>query len=330
MDRKLAHVDIASKQAWVPSDFDLVRFRHSALPDVNFSDVDISSSMFGVPLTAPIYVSSMTGGTRVSSDINQRIAEAIGELGLAMGVGSQRISCEQGKRQGLGLELRRLAGSQPILANFGAANIPKDPRRLIDELISQVDANAIFIHLNSLQEALQLAGDTDWVNVADNLAYFIECSPVPVIVKEVGFGIDVKTAIKLNQMGVHAIDVAGHGGTRFDAIEVQMNVQAEAQCGVDTFKNWGQSTIECLQEIKTELPRAEVWASGGIRNGLDMAKSIALGARYCGVAGAILRSAMISTDQTIITLTRYINELKLTCFACGADKLENLTNKLRS
>ncbi|MDC1466755.1 type 2 isopentenyl-diphosphate Delta-isomerase [Litorivicinus sp.] len=326
VDRKNGHIDLALQQQDSSSDFDQVRLRHRALPEVNFQDIDLSVQFLSYKLSAPLFVSSMTGGPLRAERINRHLAEAVCELGLAMGVGSQRIAIEQGKKSGMTSTIRDAIGRCPLMANFGAVNLLT--LKSISDLgyvLDPLEADAIILHLNPMQEIFQCRGDTNWKGVLDAIDAVCSWAPVPVVVKEVGFGLDRESAKRLLDAGVSVLDVAGLGGTRFDEIEQELAAGTERpEISNTAFKNWGYSTVESLRALHSDFPDSTLWASGGIRDGLDIAKSLCLGASAAGVAGTVLGSALESTDAVIARLSRLIYELKIACFGTGVSQVTQL------
>ena len=322
--RKQWHIEQALRQQAAPvaaaHPFDRIRLTHNALPDVNFDEIDLSAEFFGQSMASPMFVSAMTGGIDWANDINRALAEACRERSWAMGVGSQRIQLDDDRGQGFE-KLRYWAGDIPLFANYGAVNLLslKDVRDL-QRLTDPLQADALVLHLNPMQEVFQHGGDLNWKGVARRLEAVCQALPLPVVVKEVGFGITPKVAKQLVELGVAAIDVAGRGGTRFDSIEAAANTRVQSQAAV--FVDWGQDTVECLQQMP-ELP-IDVWASGGLRNGLDVAKSMALGASACGFAGRLLEPATQSTEAVIETMDQLSGELRLACFGLGVQRVSDI------
>ncbi|MEK9606754.1 MAG: type 2 isopentenyl-diphosphate Delta-isomerase, partial [Gammaproteobacteria bacterium] len=297
-----------------------------ALPNVNLSEIDLETDFFGKSAAAPIFVSSMTGGPSESERINRHLAEACNEVGVAMGVGSQRISMQEGSLSGLNWSVRNAIGDRPLFANFGAVNLPQlgavqDLSRILDS----IEADALILHLNPMQEIFQPRGDTNWKQIADHIAQVCAWSPVPVVVKEVGFGLDEQSAADLVSAGVSVLDVAGRGGTRFADIEIALNADIRETLSTDhVFDNWGYTTVESLSMIRRAFPTTTCWASGGIRNGLDVAKSMCLGASAVGIAGKLLRPATESTEAVVTVLKQFMSELRISCFGVGVSSLMDL------
>jgi isopentenyl-diphosphate delta-isomerase len=326
LERKRGHIQVALEQEPVQSCFDSVRLKHRALPNVNLREIALEADFFGKTTAAPFFVSSMTGGPTESERINRHLAEACNEVGIAMGVGSQRILMQEGSLSGLTWSVRNAIGMRPLFANFGAVNLPQlgavqDLGRIIDS----IEADALILHLNPMQEVFQPSGDTNWRQITDYIAQVCAWSPVPVVVKEVGFGLDVQSATELVSAGVYVLDVAGRGGTRFADIEIALNTNIRNTLSTDNvFDDWGYTTTESLTTIKRAFPTMICWASGGIRNGLDVAKSMCLGASAVGVAGKLLRPATESTDAVVTVLRQFMSELRISCFGIGVSSSVDL------
>lgn len=330
MDRKKSHIELANRQQSYDSDFDRINLQHCALPDFNFSDIELSCQFLQFTLSAPIMISSMTGGTDEANSINQHLAEAARETGIALGIGSQRVSFEGKSNQGLTQQLRQWAGKAPLFGNVGLANLIKwQQPDCLNKLAEQVDADAMIIHLNPMQEIFQDNGDTDWQGSIGCLEQSIESCQLPVIVKEVGMGLSPAVAMQCQRAGAAAIDVAGKGGTRFIDIEGAMAAQSQRQQAAQSFVDWGQSTVDLLQQYRQTPIDLPLIASGGIRNGLDIAKSLALGASLTSVAGRILSAARCSTEDCITTIEQLKFELNIACWGSGTPDIEQLKHALR-
>ena len=326
--RKRDHIDIVLAGAArhsVPAGFDVIRFRHNALPEVDYAAIDLSTTFLGKPLRLPYLASSMTGGPDVSDRINRALAEAAEQLGFAMGVGSQRISLTTRDSSGLGPELRRIAPSIPIYGNLGAIQLVNgmgldDARRAVDQL----HADALILHLNPVQEAVQPGGDRNWAGVEAAIAQLARALPVPVIAKEVGSGISGEVARRLVACGVAAIDVAGAGGTSWAAVEGARLTEPEGQNMGEIFRDWGIPTPICLAEVRAACPDTPLIASGGMRNGLDAAKAIRLGANLAGQAASLLPAAMKSTEAVVAHVEAFATALRIACLATGSKDLKAL------
>lgn len=327
--RKRDHISIVmsgAAQHSAPAGFDRIRFLHNALPEVDHDAISLATSFLGKPLRLPFLASSMTGGPDVAGGVNRAIAEAAQELGFAMGVGSQRIALTTSERSGLGPELRRLAPDVPVYANLGAVQLVsgmglEDARRAV----GQIGADALILHLNPLQEALQPGGDRNWRGVEAAIAGLARGLQVPIIAKEVGSGISGEAARRLVNCGVAAIDVAGAGGTSWAAVEGNRAAGPGGQNLGELFRDWGIPTAECLMSVREACPETPLIASGGIRHGLDAAKAIRLGAALAGQAAAILPAALEGTEAVIRHVGQFAAALRIACFATGSRDLAALS-----
>jgi isopentenyl-diphosphate Delta-isomerase len=307
--------------------FELIRFVHCALPECIMSDVDLSTEFLGKTLRAPLLVSSMTGGPDKAALINERLAAAAEAHGIAFAVGSQRIAIEGGPDHGLGGTLRRLAPTIPIYANFGAAQLALGFGR--DEAMRAVDmvgADALIIHLNPLQEAVQTGGDHGWADLRTRLETLARGLPVPVIVKEVGFGISAPVAVQLAASGIAAIDVAGAGGTNWALVEGARATNARDRAIAGAFGDWGIPTARCLSDVRAACPEMPLIGSGGIKSGVDAAKAIWLGANLVGQAAGLLDAALVSAQAAHEAIDVLITQLRIACFCTGSLNVAALKN----
>ncbi|MDF2152595.1 type 2 isopentenyl-diphosphate Delta-isomerase [Vibrio sp. CAU 1672] len=310
--------------------FESIEFEHCALPECDFNAIDLSTTFFGHALSLPFLISSMTGGAKDAEAINCRLAQAASELGIAMGVGSQRISLEDSLHSGLGQTIREYAQGVPLYSNLGAAqlchanSVDKAQRAL-----EFVQADGLFIHLNPMQEAFQRKGDHNWAGILTAIESLTLQIEVPVIIKEVGFGISGAVAQQLVNAGVDAIDVAGAGGTSWSAVEGHCHSDARMQQAAELFRDWGIPTAVCLEQIRHRYPDLPLIASGGIQNGLQAAKAIHLGANLVGQAGAVIKAATISTQAVVEHFEQMALELRLSCFGTGCAVIDQLKTARR-
>ncbi|GIV66148.1 MAG: type 2 isopentenyl-diphosphate Delta-isomerase [Chloroflexota bacterium] len=299
-------------------------FLNEALPDFNLADVDTSLNLFGKSLRAPLLISSMTGGTTHAGQINLRLAAAAQEKGIALGLGSQRAALEHPEQQ-VTFQVRSVAPDILLFANLGAVQL--NYGYSVDHCLRAIEmaqADGLFLHLNPLQEALQPEGDTNFSGLLKKIEAVCKALPVPVIAKEVGWGISAETARRLVSAGVAAIDVAGAGGTSWSQVEMyRMNDPALARIA-STFRNWGIPTAEAVRQVHQALPNIPIFASGGLRNGLDIAKCIALGATLGGMAGPFLKAAVVSAEEVATTIDEVVTTLRIAMFASGAPNLDTL------
>ena len=267
-----------------PNAFDDVSFIHHALPGTSVDSTDPGATVFGARWEAPFYINAMTGGTRATAEINAGLAGAAADAGVAIACGSQHIALrDPGRADGFRI-IRREAPQAFVLANVGPTVTPEDAVRAVEML----EANALQIHLNVAQELVMPEGDRDFRDWPERIAAIVAAVPVPVVAKEVGFGLSRHTMAMLERAGVAAVDVAGAGGTDFIAIENERRSRRD----YSYLTGWGQSAVLCLLDAlwgdePTGLP---VFASGGVRTPLDVVRSLALGARAVGVSGHFLRT----------------------------------------
>ncbi|BAZ43700.1 isopentenyl-diphosphate delta-isomerase, type 2 [Chondrocystis sp. NIES-4102] len=300
------------------------RFTHTCLPELNLSEVDINTAFLGKKLNAPILISSMTGGTEQAKMINCRLAIAAQKYGLAMGVGSQRIAVENPDVAHT-FAVRSFAPDALLFANLGAVQL--NYTYGVDQCLRVVEileADALILHLNPLQECIQPNGDTQFKGLLGKIKQLCQQIDIPVIAKEVGNGISAVMAEKLIEAGVEVIDVAGAGGTSWAMVEserAQTNLQRRLG---RTFADWGISTADCLVEIRKHYPNIPLIASGGLRNGLEVAKAIALGADLAGLAFPFLQAASISEAAIDELVELLMAELKTVLFCTGNGDLNQL------
>jgi isopentenyl-diphosphate delta-isomerase len=299
-------------------------FIHRALPELNLDEVDLSQELFGRRLNAPILISSMTGGTSEAASINQTLAAAAQELRVAMGLGSQRAAIENPELVAT-FQVRNVAPDILLFANLGAIQL--NYRFGVDECRRAVDmlrADALILHLNAVQEAVQPEGDTRFAGLLKRIEKVCKALSVPVIAKEVGWGFSEADARLLEQAGVSAIDVAGAGGTSWSQVEMHRAESESQRRLAAAFVDWGIPTAEAIINVRKAAPDLTVIASGGLRSGVDIAKCIALGARLGGMASPFLKAAAVSLEETVETLTEVRREIQVCMFASGAGDLDAL------
>lgn len=328
VDRKEDHLRIVldenSSKSAVTTGLEAVRFVHCALPEIDFDAIDLSMEFVGKRIAAPVLVSSMTGGPARTAEINHNIAAVCQALGLPFGVGSQRVALEHDTIAGLGPELRAIAPDVPILGNLGAAQLRGDDS--IDKArraVEMIGADALFIHLNPLQEAVQPEGDRNWSGVFDRIVEIAATLEVPVAVKEVGFGLSAPLCRQLNDAGVAILDVAGAGGTNWARVEAARVSEDRRSLGA-TFADWGIPTADAIRQARSAAPGATIIGSGGLKSGLDIARAIRLGADLGGIAAGLLKDAMTSQAELQARLEAVVEELRITCFVTGARTLDDL------
>jgi isopentenyl-diphosphate Delta-isomerase len=319
--RKVDHVRINLEEdvsSHLTTGLERFRLAHVALPELDFDAVSTRGAFLGRPFHAPILISSMTGGAGAVGDINRRLAEAAQDRRVPMGVGSQRAALESESLSAT-FDVRSLAPDILLLANLGAVQLNYDYgvdhcRRAVD----MIRADALVLHLNPLQEALQPEGDTRWSGLLRRIGEVARGIDVPVIVKEVGWGISGALARQLADVGVAAIDVAGAGGTSWSQVEMHRAPEPRRRATAATFAAWGIPTAECLVGVRASAPEVGLIASGGLRDGIDAAKCVALGADLCGVAGPLLRAAASSTEAVVEAIDILAETLRIAMFATGS------------
>jgi len=307
--RKKDHVELVvakGAQYGKTSGFERVDFLHNPLPEIAFDSIDLSCPFLGKKLGYPILITGMTGGYSDAESINKSLAAAAQKHGLAFGVGSQRAMVENPALLPT-YRVRDSAPDIPILANIGAFQLKKYPFEAIDSMVQSIEADALAIHLNPLQEVIQGEGDTDFTGVLGAIASACDKLPVPVVVKETGAGISQDAAIKIKEAGASWIYVAGAGGTSWSKVEY---LRSDAVPG---FEDWGIPTAEAIIQCRGVLP---LIASGGIRSGIDGAKSIALGAEICGAAYPFIKA--LSERHLDGYIQRFQAQMRTCAFLTGS------------
>lgn len=330
VQRKRDHLEIClNKPIEVGSNgFENYSFVHDTLPEIDFGKIDTSVKFLGKKLKTPILISSMVGGTKEAALINQNLAKAAQRFGVAMGVGSQRIAIERPKDQAIikSFQVRKWAPDILLFANLGAVQLNygfgvEECRRAVE----MIEADALILHLNPLQEVIQPEGNTNFEGLLFKIKKIVKSLTVPVVIKEVGCGISGDVAGRLYQVGVEIIDTAGWGGTNWAKIEGFRRLRTKT-AGDDlgeVFSNWGIPTAESIVQCR-EIKGLKIIGSGGIRNGIEAAKAITLGADLVGLALPFLKPAAQSTEAVGVELTRLIREMKIAMFCAGAKNIDEL------
>jgi isopentenyl-diphosphate delta-isomerase len=327
--RKSEHLDVVlagdASARQVTTGLERVRFEHVALPEIALADIDVSTRFLGRRMAGPLLVSSMTGGPARASDINRAIAEACEAVGIGFGVGSQRVAIERQGAGGLGKDLRRRAPSVPLLGNLGGAQLRAPggldmARRAVD----MIEADALIIHLNPLQEAVQAGGDTDWRGLIAALESLARGLTVPIVAKEVGAGLSGAVARRLVDAGVAVIDVAGVGGTSWAEVEAKRAPDASTRAIATAFRDWGLPTADAIVQVRAACPTVPLIASGGIRDGLDVARALRLGADVAAQAAGVLTWALAGPEALADHLRVTLAQLRITCFCTASPDLAAL------
>ncbi len=313
--RKKDHVELVIKkgaQYEKTAGFERISFIHNALPEISLDSVDLSTEFFGKRLRYPLLITGMTGGYKDASDINKALAKAAQAHGLAFGVGSQRAMIEKPELAKT-YRVRDVAPDIPLLSNIGAFQLKRYKAEQIESLVDAIDADGLAVHLNPLQEVIQPEGDTDFTGVLDAIRKTCEKLSVPVMVKETGAGISQDVAIRLKEAGVKYIDVSGSGGTSWSKVEYLRNGS------IPGFEDWGIPTVEAIVQCRGILP---MLASGGIRDGLDASKAIALGADMCGAAYPFIKAQRDRNLEAYLTL--FAKQMRVCAYLTGSRTLEDL------
>jgi isopentenyl-diphosphate delta-isomerase len=300
------------------------RFIHQALPELNLDEIDLSTTLLGKRLRAPLLISSMTGGTEAARTINRNLARAAQAAGIAMGLGSQRAAIENPALAPT-YQVRDLAPDILLFANLGAVQLNygygvDHCRRAVE----MVEADALILHLNALQEAVQPGGDGNWKGLLRRIEAVCRALPVPVVVKEVGWGLSERVARQLAEAGVAALDVAGAGGTSWSEVEARRAPTELHRRVASAFADWGLPTAETLLMARRGAPNLPIIASGGLRDGIDVAKCIALGAAAAGMAGPFLKAAAVSTEAVSEAIAEITRVLCIAMFCAGAGSIPEL------
>lgn len=326
-DRKAEHIRLALDERMQLGlhSFDEYAFEHEALPEIDLAEIDTTVEFLGRRLDAPLLVSSMTGGTEVAGRINRNLAAGAERTRIALGLGSQRKALED-PAQAATFQVRDAAPSVPLLANLGAVQLNYgmgvgECRQAVD----MIGADALILHLNPLQEALQPEGQCDFRDLLPKIGEVVRGVGVPVVAKEIGCGLSERTARRLAGQGVRILDTAGVGGTSWARIEAAR--ANDAPIG-ELFAGWGIPTPQSIQEVR-KVPGVTVIGSGGLRNGVDVAKALALGADLAGLAYPFLAPATESPERVAETVRRIVRELKICMFCLGVTTVAELkTTKL--
>ena len=329
-NRKADHIRINLEEdvrSGIQSGLERLRFVHRALPELDLDEVDLSSTLMGRTLKAPILISSMTGGTPEAEEINRILAAAAQENGIAMGVGSQRAGIENPETVRT-FRVRDYAPDILLFANIGAVQL--NYGYTLDQCkqaVEMVQADALILHLNALQEALQPEGDTRFAGLAKKIEQICRQIGVAVIAKEVGWGFSEADVRLLRDAGVTAIDVAGAGGTSWSQVEKFRMKDPRRARVAEVFRSWGVPTADAIQIVRRVAPEMLVIASGGLQDGMDIAKSLSLGARLGGMAGPFLRAARQSPAAVQDFIYELVETLRVIMFVTGSRNLTDLRNQ---
>jgi isopentenyl-diphosphate delta-isomerase len=332
VQRKQDHIRLALSdvtQASGMSGLERIALIHEALPELDFASIDISTYSLGLQFSTPFLVSSMTAGHHEANNINQTLALACQQRGWIMGVGSQRRQLFDNESISEWQQILQIAPQAKLLGNIGLTQLIKTPIAAIQRLADSISAIAMFVHTNPLQEALQPEGTPDFKGGYQALERLCKELSIPVIIKETGCGFSKQTLLRLNDVGVAAVDISGFGGTHWGRIEgLRSSQESISFQAAQTFKDWGISTVQSLLDAIELNPNYEVWASGGVRTGLDAAKLLAIGARMIGFAKPMLQAALQGVEAVVKLMDLYEFELKVAMFCTGCLDIAALQEKI--
>ncbi len=326
--RKVDHIRICLDQKAqaknVTAGFEDIQLVHRALPEINKAKISLSTTFLDKKFNAPIIVGAMTGGAKEAIQINASIAEAVEQLGLGMGLGSQRAAIENEKLERTYSIARKKAPTAFLIANVGGVQLVHGYGvKEVKKIVEMIDADAVAIHLNALQEAVQPEGQTNFKGVLARITEITGAIDIPVIVKETGAGISAEDAESLEKAGVKAIDIGGLGGTSFAAVEYYRSTAHKDVYLGEAFWDWGIPTAVSLVE-NAQSVKLPLIASGGVRSGTDIAKAIGLGASIASISQPILETAVKGTTETLEKLNCLIEELRNVMFLVSAEKITDL------
>lgn len=330
--RKDQHIDICQQQDVESSDrytgFQEFNFIPAALPEVNYDETITDVNFLGQNFSYPLLITGMTGGLEKGAEINRRLAQVASQLNIPMGIGSQRLALENPAFAPI-FAVKKYTPNLFLIGNMGFAQL-RSPKGIEDcqRAVDMIEANALAIHVNVLQECVQVEGDRHFAGVMQQIEKLCHTLSVPVMVKEVGCGFDTATAKRLYECGVSTLDVGGRGGTSWGFIEGLRTTHAETVALSQVFRNWGIPTAFSLRAVAQELPEWPLIATGGIRDGLTVAKAVAMGARFAGIGLPLLRAALISEQEAHHVLMTLVRGLKMTLVLTGSRTLADLREKL--
>lgn len=318
--RKDEHVrHVLNQREQIDTDFNRVHLIHHSLPDFNLEDVDLSSAFGTVEWEVPIYINAMTGGSEWTKEINEKLALVAKASGLPMSLGSMHAAIKDSTLKSSFSIARTMNPDGFLIANVGA-DVPSEH---VHEVIGLIDADAIQIHVNAAQELIMPEGDREFKTWKQNIAKIVHTTNIPVIVKEVGFGMNRETIRSLIELGVIYIDISGRGGTNFAEIENRRRKDQE----MDYMHTWGQSTVVSLMESEPFQDNAHILASGGVTTPLDAVKCLALGAEAVGLSRIVLERVMNDgVEDTIHFINDFIYQMKKITLLTNCRTLEDLKN----
>jgi isopentenyl-diphosphate Delta-isomerase len=330
--RKRDHIALALKnetEALGQSGLDDIELIHEALPDLVFSEINLSTKSLNEQIATPFVVSSMTAGHDDSLTLNTRLAKVSAERGWWMGVGSQRRELTDTSALQEWKAVRAGAPRANLMSNIGIAQLIVTPIEQVMRLTEAIEARAMIVHLNALQECIQPEGTPSFKGGLEKISALVKAlAPLPVIVKETGCGFSARTLLRLKETGIAVVDVAGFGGTHWGRIEgLRATTDKVRAAAGQTFANWGISTADAVLNAKAVNTSYEVWGSGGVRTGLDAAKLLALGTKRVAFAKPILQAALDGDESLNLCMQTIEFELQTALFCTGCKSIEELSTR---
>lgn len=333
--RKADHIKLSldvRTQAQTSSDFDLIRLNHQAFPEINLSDISLQTELLNHRFLSPHFISSMTAGHKKGETLNLRLAQAAANAGWLMAIGSQRRELTDSSSAQEWKKIKKKSSQTKFVGNIGLEELIAYPVEHILKLIDATEAIGLFVHTNPLQEAFQKYNEATFRGGYKALENLVKKSPVPILVKECGYGLAPETVKKLFSLGVQVVDVSGKGGTHWGLLEGLRDNSSDkirSQASL-AFKDWGFSAVESLLAIRhhqiKKSKQQSVWASGGVRSGVDSVKCLVLGAQAVGLAQPLMRAAVVSEKAVLNVMNRFDYELKISLFGLGVLNLKELAS----
>ncbi|MBW2609504.1 MAG: type 2 isopentenyl-diphosphate Delta-isomerase [Deltaproteobacteria bacterium] len=312
--------DVESSKSTGFERYDLI---NSSLPDMDYNDIDISCRFMGKDISAPFIVLPLTGGTETATEINRNLAKAAQELNVVMSVGSQRLGLENPALEAT-YQVRDVAPDVPLLANLGAIYLNYGyGLKECERAVQMIGADGLFLYLNPMQKVFQGTRNLNFKGLSGKIAHICGNLSVPVIVREVGFGLSSDVALQMKKAGASMLDISGAGGTSWVKVTRYLKEDSIKKFG-SNFDDWGIPTVDSLIAVKEAVNDLPIIASGGIRNGIEIAKALALGASYAGMSLPLLSPAMESSEIVKKTIDNFIKEVKMAMFCCGVSNLRAL------
>lgn len=327
-ERKRDHIQISlssQSQSLVAGGFDGIELIHEALPDLNFSDISLKTQTLGMNVDSPIFVSSMTLGHRDADQLNRVLAHVCSEKNILMGVGSQRRQLEDEEARQECVQLRQRFPKLKVMGNLGITQLIETPIEKVESLVSSLDAQAMIIHTNPLQECIQPEGTPRFRGGLSALETLCRRLSVPVVLKETGCGFSANTLQRLKNIGLAAVDMSGKGGTHWGRVEAERVPDEDLRSMAGrSFADWGISTVDSVLAARELSLPFEVWASGGVRNGLEAAQLLAVGAQLVGLAQPMLVAALRGEEALSLFIDQLHYDLKVAMFCTGTGTVEQL------